>query len=538
MQIDKIANNLKIHGINKYVEIIYNPTFEKLFEEETNHNLDGLESCTITKFGAISVDTGEFTGRSPKDKYFVRDSNTINKIWWSDHPKHQSHNYPISEDVWNSLYEIVINKLKNQRLFVIDAFCGATIPNRLKIRFITDIAWQAHFVKNMFIRPIFSEISNFCQDFTILSAPKAVNMNWKKQKLNSENFIAINLTKRILLIGGTWYGGEIKKGLFSVMNYILPLKQVASMHCASNVGIKNDVALFFGLSGTGKTTLSTDSKRFLIGDDEHGWDANGIFNFEGGCYAKTINLSKEKEPEIYGAIKKNALLENVVVFPDKTVNFEDSSKTENTRVSYPIYHIKNIVQPISSSGHASYIIFLTADAFGVLPCVSMLSKKQGLYHFLSGFTSKISGTERGIVDPEPTFSSCFGEAFLSLYPTVYAEVLFKYIKSAHSKIFLINTGWNGYGIRYSLKNTRKIIKNILDGSLNSCVTYNLPIFNLKIPQNIQGINPKDLDPRFSFKSHQEWDIKAKKLAKKFVSNFCKFEHTDLGKILVPFGPQY
>lgn len=537
MQINKVANNLNIYGINKYIEIIYNPTFEQLFKEETNHKLHGLERCAITKFGAVAVDTGEFTGRSPKDKYFLRDSKTKDSIWWSDHPEHPSNNYPITTDIWNALYDSVINKLKNQRLFVIDAFCGATEPNRLKIRCITDIAWQAHFVKNMFIRPNSSETLNFCQDFTIFSAPKAVNTNWKKQKLNSENFIAINLTKNILLIGGTWYGGEIKKGLFSVMNYILPLKQVASMHCASNVSMKNDVALFFGLSGTGKTTLSTDSKRFLIGDDEHGWDEHGIFNFEGGCYAKTINLSKIKEPDIYRAIKKNALLENVVVLSDKTVDFKDNSKTENTRVSYPIYHIKNIVQPISSSGHASYIIFLTADAFGVFPWVSILSEKQGLYHFLSGFTSKVSGTERGIINPEPTFSSCFGEAFLSLYPTVYAEVLFKYIQKANSKIFLINTGWNGCGIRYSLKNTRRIIKNIFNGSLNTCETYNLPIFNLKIPKNIQGITSQDLDPRFSFKSHHEWDIKAKKLAKDFISNFYKFTHTDLGECLVEFGPQ-
>uniref|UniRef100_A0A1A9UKJ7 phosphoenolpyruvate carboxykinase (ATP) n=1 Tax=Glossina austeni TaxID=7395 RepID=A0A1A9UKJ7_GLOAU len=537
MQINHIANNLKIYGINKCIEIIYNPTFEQLLKEETNHKLTGLERCVITKLGAVAVNTGEFTGRSPKDKYFVRDSKTKNEIWWSDHPEHPSHNYPIEENTWNSLYKTVVNKLKNQRLFIMDAFCGATIPSRLKIRFITDIAWQAHFFKNMFIRPTSLEVLNFCQDFTIFSAPKAININWKKQKLNSENFIAINLTKHILLIGGTWYGGEIKKGLFSVMNYILPLKKIASMHCASNVGDKNDVALFFGLSGTGKTTLSADSKRFLIGDDEHGWDENGIFNFEGGCYAKTINLSKEKEPEIYRAIKKNALLENVMIMPDKTVNFKDYSKTENTRVSYPIYHIKNIVQPISSAGHANYIFFLTADAFGVLPFVSILSKKQGLYYFLSGFTSKVSGTERGIVHPEPTFSSCFGEAFLSLYPTVYAEVLFKYIKNMNSKIFLINTGWNGHGVRYSLKNTRIVINSILNSTLNSCETHKLPIFNLKIPKNIQGITSQELDPRLSFQSQNEWYARAKKLAKDFISNFYKFEHTGLGKLLEKFGPQ-
>ncbi|BAC24723.1 pckA [Wigglesworthia glossinidia endosymbiont of Glossina brevipalpis] len=534
---ENILITLNQVGIEQYSNIIYNPNYDTLFKEETNKNLKGLERCILTKLQAIAVDTGKFTGRSPKDKYYVRDEKTKNIIWWSDDNNHKSNNHPINNETWKDLKKLIANNLNNKKLFVIDAFCGANKKNRLKVRFITDIAWQAHFFKNMFIEPIEQELNKFLQDFTVFSVPKAINKKWKDHKLNSENFIAINLTENTLLIGGTWYGGEIKKGLFSVMNYILPLKNIASMHCSANEGFKKDVALFFGLSGTGKTTLSTDSKRYLIGDDEHGWCKDGVFNFEGGCYAKTINLSEEKEPEIFNAIKKNAILENVMVLKDSNINFFDGTKTENSRVSYPINHIKNIVKPISQSGHPKNIIFLTADAFGVFPFVSKLSYFQGQYYFLSGFTSKLSGTERGIIDPEPTFSSCFGEAFLSLHPTVYAKILLRYIKYYNSKIFLVNTGWNGKRERYSLEYTRSIINAILDDKIEFIDENYIPIFNLKIPKKIEGVPDLFLDPRNFFSSNEEWIKQATILSKKFIKNFKKFSHTKLGKKLIKFEPK-
>lgn len=422
--------DLKAYGINDVQDIVHNPSYDTLYQEELAPNLEGYERGVLTNLGAIAVDTGIFTGRSPKDKYIVRDDTTRDTVWWADKGKGKNDNKPLSEETWQHLKGLVTRQLSGKRLFIVDAFCGANADTRLSVRFITEVAWQAHFVKNMFIRPSDEELANFEPDFIVMNGAKCTNPQWKEQGLNSENFVAFNLTERIQLIGGTWYGGEMKKGMFSIMNYLLPLKGIASMHCSANVGEKEDVAIFFGLSGTGKTTLSTDPKRRLIGDDEHGWDDDGVFNFEGGCYAKTIKLSEVAEPDIYHAIRRDALLENVVVLADGTIDFNDGSKTENTRVSYPIYHIENIVKPISKAGHATKVIFLTADAFGVLPPVSRLTADQTQYHFLSGFTAKLAGTERGVTEPTPTFSACFGAAFLSLHPTQYAEVLVKRMQAS------------------------------------------------------------------------------------------------------------
>ncbi len=434
------VSELEQYGIRDAAEIIYNPSYDLLFDEETRPGLTGYEHGVVTTSGAVAVDTGIFTGRSPKDKYLVRDDLTRDTVWWADQGKGKNDNKPLSQDTWNSLKHLITNQLSGKRLFVVDAFCGANADTRLKVRFITEVAWQAHFVKNMFIRPDENELHDFEPDFIVMNGAKCVNPDWQAQGLNSENFVAFNLSERIQLIGGTWYGGEMKKGMFSIMNYLLPLQGIASMHCSANVGEKGDVAIFFGLSGTGKTTLSTDPKRKLIGDDEHGWDDDGVFNFEGGCYAKTINLSAEAEPDIYHAISRDALLENVVVRLDGSVDFDDGSKTENTLVSYPIYHIENIVKPVSKAGHANNVIFLTADAFGVLPPVAELTPEQMQYHFLSGFTAKLAGTERGVTEPTPTFSACFGAAFLTLHPTQYADVLVKRMKAARAKAYLVNTG--------------------------------------------------------------------------------------------------
>ncbi|WP_448911738.1 phosphoenolpyruvate carboxykinase (ATP), partial [Haemophilus sputorum] len=459
-----IEQELAQLGITQVKEIVRNPSYEQLFEEEMAPNLEGYEKGVLTNTGAVAVDTGIFTGRSPKDKYIVYDDSSKEHVWWtSDTAKND--NKPMTPETWKSLKALVTGELSGKRLFVIDAFCGASEHHRLAVRIITEVAWQAHFVKNMFIRPTEEELKTFKPDFVVLNGSKVTNPNWKEQGLNSENFVAFNLTEHVQLIGGTWYGGEMKKGMFSMMNYLLPLKGVASMHCSANVGEDGDVAVFFGLSGTGKTTLSTDPKRKLIGDDEHGWDESGVFNYEGGCYAKTINLSAENEPDIYRAIRRDALLENVVVRADGSIDFADGSKTENTRVSYPIYHIDNIVEPVSKAGHAKKVIFLTADAFGVLPPVSKLTPEQTKYYFLSGFTAKLAGTERGITEPTPTFSACFGAAFLSLHPTKYAEVLVKRMEAAGAEAYLVNTGWNGTGKRISIKDTRGIIDAILDGSI-------------------------------------------------------------------------
>ncbi|MBG6030510.1 phosphoenolpyruvate carboxykinase (ATP) [Proteus hauseri] len=529
--------DLQQYGIKDTSEIIYNPSYELLFNEETKPRLTGYERGTQTSLGAIAVDTGIFTGRSPKDKYIVRDDVTRDTVWWADQGKGKNDNKPLSQDVWNDLKSLVTNQLSGKRLFVVDAFCGANADTRLKVRFITEVAWQAHFVKNMFIRPEQEELENFTPDFIVMNGAKCTNPNWKAQGLNSENFVAFNLTERIQLIGGTWYGGEMKKGMFSMMNYFLPLKGIASMHCSANVGESGDVAIFFGLSGTGKTTLSTDPKRKLIGDDEHGWDDDGVFNFEGGCYAKTIHLSKEAEPDIYGAIKRDALLENVVVLADGSVDFDDGSKTENTRVSYPIYHIDNIVKPVSKAGHAKKVIFLTADAFGVLPPVSRLTPEQTQYHFLSGFTAKLAGTERGVTEPTPTFSACFGAAFLSLHPTQYAEVLVKRMQASGAKAYLVNTGWNGTGKRISIKDTRAIIDAILNGDIDKAPTKTLPVFDLEIPTALPGVNSEILDPRDTYADKTQWDTKADDLADRFVKNFDKYTDTLAGQALTKVGPK-
>ena len=527
--------DLSQYGINDVAEIVYNPSYELLFAEETKAELTGFDKGVVTELGAVSVDTGIFTGRSPKDKYIVRDPITQDTVWWSDQGKND--NKPMTQETWAHLKALVATQLSAKRLFVVDTYCGADHDTRLKVRFITEVAWQAHFVKNMFIRPSDEELKNYEPDFVVLNGAKTTNPDWQQQGLNSENFVAFNLTEKMQLIGGTWYGGEMKKGMFSMMNYLLPLKGIASMHCSANVGADGDVAVFFGLSGTGKTTLSTDPKRALIGDDEHGWDDKGVFNFEGGCYAKTINLSKENEPDIYNAIRRDALLENVTVDAQGIIDFDDNSNTENTRVSYPIHHIENIVKPVSRAGHAKKVIFLTADAFGVLPPVAKLTPQQTEYYFLSGFTAKLAGTERGITEPTPTFSSCFGAAFLSLHPTQYAQVLHKRMEAAGAEAYLVNTGWNGTGKRISIKATRAIIDSILDGSIDDAQTRVLPLFNLAIPTQLDGVEGDILDPRDTYQDSMEWQTKAVDLAKRFVNNFDKFTDTDNGKALVSAGPQ-
>jgi phosphoenolpyruvate carboxykinase (ATP) len=528
--------DLSIYGIRDVKEIIYNPSYEELFKYETDPKLEGYEKGTVTNTGAVAVDTGIFTGRSPKDKYLVKDGTTENTVWWSTMGKND--NKPIETSVWKQLKQLATSELSNKTLFVVDAYCGANEDTRLKVRFIMEVAWQAHFVKNMFIRPSEEELVNFVPDFVVLNASKAVNPNWKELGLNSENFVAFNLTENMQLIGGTWYGGEMKKGMFSMMNYLLPLKGIASMHCSANVGKDGDVAIFFGLSGTGKTTLSADPKRFLIGDDEHGWDDDGVFNFEGGCYAKTINLSQENEPDIWQAIKKDALLENVTVLCDGDIDYADGSKTENTRVSYPIYHISNVVKGKLKAGPAKKVIFLTADAFGVLPPVSRLSPEQTKYHFLSGFTAKLAGTERGITSPQPTFSACFGNAFLTLHPTKYAQELVRKMEKSGATAYLVNTGWNGTGKRISIKATRAIIDAILNGSIDNAKTVKIPYFNLEVPVSVNGMEDNSiLDPRNTYANAAEWDEKAKDLAKRFIDNFAKYTDNDEGKRLVAAGPQ-
>lgn len=532
-----ISDQLKQIGIIDPIKIIYNPSFDKLYEEETLPELTGYEKSQKTEYGALNVKTGIYTGRSPKDKYIVKDKTTEDNFWWTSSDR-KNDNKPISQEVWEDLKLNVTKQLSNKKLYIIDAFCGANKDTCLKVRFVMEVAWQAHFVKNMFIRPSEEELKNFVPDFHVINGSKTINKEYKKHNMNSETFIAFNLTERMQLIGGTWYGGEMKKGMFAVMNYLLPQKGIASMHCSANKGINDDtVALFFGLSGTGKTTLSTDPKRSLIGDDEHGWDDDGIFNFEGGCYAKTVNLDPKKEPDIFKAIKKDALLENVIVNDNGKVDYDDISLTENTRVSYPIYHINNIVQPISKAGHANKVIFLTADAFGVLPAVSILSNEEAQYHFLSGFTAKLAGTERGVDKPTPTFSACFGAAFLTLHPTKYAEVLSKRMKMNNCKAYLVNTGWNGRGERISLKNTRAIIDNILNDKIDNVSTTNIPIFNLEVPTELNDIDSEIFDPRKSWNSNIAWENKATELAKLFIANFDQFCDSEDGKNLVKFGPQ-
>ncbi|MDD3637808.1 MAG: phosphoenolpyruvate carboxykinase (ATP) [Bacteroidales bacterium] len=531
----KIRVDLASYGITDVNEVFYNTSYETLFEHETDPNLEGFAKGVITDTGAVSVDTGIFTGRSPKDKYIVMDEVSKDTVWWATEGKND--NKPLEPAKWEKLKTIASDQLSGKKLYVMDAYAGANPDTRLNVRFVMEVAWQAHFVKNMFIRPSDEELKTFKPDFVVLTASKTVNPNWKEMGMHSENFVVFNLTERMALIGGTWYGGEMKKGIFTMMNYYLPLKGIAAMHCSANVGKDGDVAIFFGLSGTGKTTLSADPKRALIGDDEHGWDDDGVFNFEGGCYAKCINLSKENEPDIFNAIKRDALLENLVIHEDGSIDFTDSSKTENTRVSYPIYHIENIVKPVSKAGHATKVIFLTADAFGVLPPVSKLSSDQTEYHFLSGFTAKLAGTELGVTKPQPTFSACFGNAFLALHPTKYAIELVKRMKASGAKAYLVNTGWNGTGKRISIKDTRAIIDAILDGSIDKAPTKTIPLFNLEVPTTLERVDDGILDPRDTYQSAGEWEEKARNLAKMFIDNFDKYTDNEEGKRLVAAGPQ-
>ncbi|WP_298391822.1 phosphoenolpyruvate carboxykinase (ATP) [Flavobacterium sp.] len=529
--------SLEAYGIKNVQEIIYNPSFEFLYNEELSSNLVGYEKGQLTELGAVNVMTGEFTGRSPKDKYIVKDAITENTIWWNSE-KAVNDNKPISQTTWNALKETTVEQLSGKRLFVVDAFCGANENTRLKVRFIMEVAWQAHFVKNMFIRPTDAELENFGEpDFIVMNGSKTSFKDFAAHNLNSEVYVAFNLTEKIQLIGGTWYGGEMKKGLFSMMNYYLPLQGIASMHCSANKGKDGDVAVFFGLSGTGKTTLSTDPKRELIGDDEHGWDNDGVFNFEGGCYAKTIDLSAENEPDIFGAIKRDALLENVTVDADGIIDFKDGSVTQNTRVSYPIDHIQNIVKPVSKAGHATKVIFLTADAFGVMPPVSKLTPEQTKYYFLSGFTAKLAGTERGVTQPEPTFSACFGKAFLSLHPTKYGEELVKKMEEHKATAYMVNTGWNGTGKRISIKDTRAIIDAILDGSIENAETKIIPTFNFVVPTSLNNVNAAILDPRDTYADVSEWETKATDLAGRFIKNFVQYTDNAEGQNLVNAGPQ-
>ena len=530
--------DLSKYGITDVKEILHNPSYETLFEEETKEGLTGYDKGTITELGAVNVMTGIYTGRSPKDKFFVLDDTSKDTIWWTS-DEYKNDNKPTSPETWKALKDLAVKELSGKRLYVMDTFCGANPNSRLKVRFIMEVAWQAHFVKNMFIRPTEKELADYGEpDFVSFNASKAKVKNYKELGLNSETATVFNLTSNEQVILNTWYGGEMKKGLFSIMNYLLPLKGMASMHCSANTDMNGkNTAIFFGLSGTGKTTLSTDPKRLLIGDDEHGWDDDGVFNFEGGCYAKVINLSKEAEPDIYNAIKRNALLENVTVDANGKIDFNDKSVTENTRVSYPIDHIKNIVRPVSKAPAAEKVIFLSADAFGVLPPVSILTPEQTQYYFLSGFTAKLAGTERGITEPTPTFSACFGAAFLSLHPTKYGEELVKKMEKSGAKAYLVNTGWNGTGKRISIKDTRGIIDAILNGSINEAPTKTIPYFNLTIPTSLPGVDPKILDPRDTYQDVAQWDEKAKDLAGRFIKNFNKFTGNAAGKALVAAGPK-
>ena len=529
--------DLSKYGILGTAEIVHNPSYEALFEAEMDPALEGYEKGQLTELDAVNVMTGIYTGRSPKDKYIVMDENSKDTVWWTS-DAFKNDNHPMSQETWNAVKELAVKELSNKKLYVVDAFCGANADTRMSVRFIVEVAWQAHFIKNMFIAPSEEELANFQPDFVVYNASKAAVENYKELGMNSSTCAAFNITSREQVILNTWYGGEMKKGMFSMMNYYLPLKGIASMHCSANTDMNGEnTAIFFGLSGTGKTTLSTDPKRLLIGDDEHGWDDNGVFNFEGGCYAKVIGLDKESEPDIYNAIRRNALLENVTVSADGKIDFADKSVTENTRVSYPITHIKNIVRPISAAPAAKNVIFLSADAFGVLPPVSILTPEQAKYYFLSGFTAKLAGTERGITEPTPTFSACFGQAFLELHPTKYGEELVKKMELSGAKAYLVNTGWNGTGKRITIKDTRGIIDAILDGSIGKAPTKTIPVFNFEVPTELPGVNPAILDPRDTYADVSVWEEKAADLAGRFIKNFVKYTGNEAGKALVEAGPQ-
>ena len=532
--------DLAKYGITGTTEIIYNPSYEQLFKDEMDPSLEGFDKGVLTELGAVNVMTGIYTGRSPKDKYIVVDDNSRDTVWWTTEG-YKNDNHPMTQETWEVVRDLAKNQLCNKKLYVVDAFCGANKDTRMAIRFIMEVAWQAHFVRNMFIKPTEEELASFEPDFVVYTASKAKCENYKELGLNSETVVAFNVTSREQVIINTWYGGEMKKGMFSMMNYYLPLKGIAAMHCSANTDMEGkNTAIFFGLSGTGKTTLSTDPKRLLIGDDEHGWDDNGVFNFEGGCYAKVINLDKDSEPDIYNAIKRNALLENVTMDENGKIDFADKSVTENTRVSYPIEHIEKIVKkvrPISAGPAAKNVIFLSADAFGVLPPVSILTPEQTKYYFLSGFTAKLAGTERGITEPTPTFSACFGQAFLELHPTKYGEELVKRMEQSGAKAYLVNTGWNGTGKRISIKDTRGIIDAILNGDVNKAPTKMIPYFNFEVPTELPGVDPAILDPRDTYATPEEWEEKAKDLAGRFIKNFKNFEGNEAGKALVAAGPQ-
>ena len=529
--------DLTQYGITGTTEIVHNPSYDELFKEETKETLTGFEKGQVTELGAVNVMTGIYTGRSPQDKFIVMDENSKDTVWWTT-PEYKNDNHPASKEAWDVVKKLAQEELSNKRLFVVDAFCGANKDTRMAVRFIVEVAWQAHFVTNMFIQPTAEELENFKPDFIVYNASKAKVENYKELGLNSETAVVFNITSREQVILNTWYGGEMKKGMFSMMNYYLPLKGMASMHCSANTDMDGKhTAIFFGLSGTGKTTLSTDPKRLLIGDDEHGWDDNGVFNFEGGCYAKVIDLDKDSEPDIYNAIKRDALLENVTVDANGKIDFKDGSTTENTRVSYPIDHIEKIVRPVSAAPDAENVIFLSADAFGVLPPVSILTPEQTQYYFLSGFTAKLAGTERGITEPTPTFSACFGQAFLELHPTKYAEELVKKMKKSGAKAYLVNTGWNGTGKRISIKDTRGIIDAILNGDVNKAPTKKIPYFDFEVPTELPGVDTHILDPRDTYANASEWDEKAKDLAGRFIKNFAKYENNEAGKALVAAGPK-
>ena len=529
--------DLSKYGILGTAEIVHNPSYEALFEAEMDPALEGYEKGQLTELDAVNVMTGIYTGRSPKDKYIVMDENSKDTVWWTS-DAFKNDNHPMSQETWNAVKALAVKELSNKKLYVVDAFCGANADTRMSVRFIVEVAWQAHFIKNMFIVPSEEELANFQPDFVVYNASKAAVENYKELGMNSSTCAAFNITSREQVILNTWYGGEMKKGMFSMMNYYLPLKGIASMHCSANTDMNGEnTAIFFGLSGTGKTTLSTDPKRLLIGDDEHGWDDNGVFNFEGGCYAKVINLDKESEPDIYNAIRRDALLENVTVDKDGKIDFTDKSVTENTRVSYPIDHINNIVRPVSTAPAAKNVIFLSADAFGVLPPVSILTPEQTQYYFLSGFTAKLAGTERGITEPTPTFSACFGQAFLELHPTKYGEELVKKMELSGAKAYLVNTGWNGTGKRITIKDTRGIIDAILDGSIGKAPTKTIPVFNFEVPTELPGVNPAILDPRDTYADVSVWEEKAADLAGRFIKNFVKYTGNEAGKALVEAGPQ-
>jgi len=533
----EIKESLAKYGIKDTTDVVYNPTYDQLFNEETLPSLEGYEKGVVSELGAVNVMTGVYTGRSPKDKFIVLDENSKDTVWWTSE-EYKNDNKPASQEAWAACKDLAIKELSNKKLYVVDGFCGANKDTRMAVRFIMEVAWQAHFVTNMFIRPTADELKDFTPDFIVYNASKAKLTNYKELGLNSETAVVFNITSREQVIINTWYGGEMKKGMFSMMNYFLPLKGIAAMHCSANTDLNGkNTAIFFGLSGTGKTTLSTDPKRLLIGDDEHGWDDNGVFNFEGGCYAKVINLDKESEPDIYNAIVRNALLENVTVDKDGKIDFADKSVTENTRVSYPIDHIEKIVRPISAGPDAKNVIFLSADAFGVLPPVSILTPEQTKYYFLSGFTAKLAGTERGITEPTPTFSACFGQAFLELHPTKYAEELVKKMEKSGAKAYLVNTGWNGTGKRISIRDTRGIIDAILDGSILKAPTKKLPIFDFEVPTALPGVDPNILDPRDTYTNPEDWNVKAKDLASRFIKNFAKYENNAAGKALVTAGPK-